>query len=176
MMTYDEKLKTGNPLMEVFSFTESDLERNRVGFLGEQQQEQMKNQFSNSASLYSGVYAIAGVFGFLVLITLASTQISYKAAGIWIGLLVLVVLGLRVLIRNLRQPLEDDLKDGRVRIAEGVVKLDIDQNGSGYSLLIGDQTFSLTTKMFLAFKNLEPYRVYYLPYTRTIVSAEWLRE
>lgn len=162
------------PLMSALNFNAYDLEQNRAGHLSQYQRERMESRFQNSASIYSGLYGIGITVAFFVLMAFGARLIDFRQTGIWMGILLLVILGLRFFIRMLRQPLEDDLKQGVVTAVEGIVTLNI-SDGGGYSLIIGDQSFLLPQKTFLAFKNHEPYCVYYLPYSRTLVSAEWLR-
>jgi hypothetical protein len=36
--------------------------------------------------------------------------------------------------------------------------------------------FAINKPIFLAFKNGDPYRIYYAPHSKTLLSAEWLRD
>jgi hypothetical protein len=66
-----------------------------------------------------------------------------------------------------------------VESIEGIVELDIRQsfrtNQQQFVVTIGSMEFKVGTDVFLAFKNREPYRIYYAPGSNTILSAEWLR-
>ena len=43
------------------------------------------------------------------------------------------------------------------------------------SSALAASTFVVSKQVFLAFKNGDPYRVYYAPNSKRIVAAEWLR-
>lgn len=45
-----------------------------------------------------------------------------------------------------------------------------------YNLKIGKLNFKIKKFGMLAFKNDEPYAIYYTPRTKILLSAEWLRE
>ena len=70
----------------------------------------------------------------------------------------------------------EDLRENRILAAEGRVDLSI-QGDYDYFLLVEKQRFRLRKKdTFLTFKNGDPYRIYYTPRSRQILSVEWLRE
>jgi hypothetical protein len=61
---------------------------------------------------------------------------------------------------------------------EGGIQLDVVNHGKGgigYKICCQDRCFDVSKDVFLAFKNQEPYLIYYVPYSNTILSAEWLR-
>ena len=72
-----------------------------------------------------------------------------------------------------------DIRKGEVDVAEGRVILDVigqGNSGNAYSARIENVTFAINKPIFLAFKNGDPYRIYYAPHSKTILSPEWLRE
>jgi hypothetical protein len=71
----------------------------------------------------------------------------------------------------------DDLPRPEIGALQGRVNLDMSVNGknSTLSLTIQDTQFDVKKDVFLAFKNGDPYAIYYAPHTKTILSAEWLR-
>ncbi|MBK8029121.1 MAG: hypothetical protein IPK17_06325 [Chloroflexi bacterium] len=51
------------------------------------------------------------------------------------------------------------------------------EDGSGnYFVWLDGRKFKVQHDGFLAFKNGDPYRLYYTPHSHTILSAEWLRD
>jgi hypothetical protein len=72
----------------------------------------------------------------------------------------------------------DDLRKGEIANIEGRVRLDIADNGrsSSYSVAIEKTIFRINKQVFLAFKNGDPYRIYYAPHSMKMLSAEWLRD
>ncbi len=61
---------------------------------------------------------------------------------------------------------------------QGHVDLDIrgGRNSVVYRLIISGEYFQVDKAVFLAFKNDEPYAVYFAPHSHKLLSAEWLRE
>jgi hypothetical protein len=72
----------------------------------------------------------------------------------------------------------DDLRSTEISALQGHVNLDMTVNGksSTLSLTIQDTKFDVKKDVFLAFKNGDPYAIYYAPHSKTILSAEWLRQ
>lgn len=60
---------------------------------------------------------------------------------------------------------------------KGRVSLNIyEGKNGGYSVAIDDIAFHVSSSVFLAFKNNDPYRIYYAPSSKVILSAEALRD
>jgi hypothetical protein len=72
----------------------------------------------------------------------------------------------------------DDLRAPEIGGLQGRVNLDMSVNGksSTLRLTIQDTKFDVKKDVFLAFKNSDPYAIYYAPHSKTILSAEWLRQ
>jgi hypothetical protein len=67
-----------------------------------------------------------------------------------------------------------------VDAVEGLVNLRIKHHylrppRSQYVIELEKLRFDTAHRIFLAFKNGDPYRIYYAPGSNTILSAEWLR-
>lgn len=62
---------------------------------------------------------------------------------------------------------------GKVRTTEGHIRLDIIGKDK-YAVFMGEEQFDVSKETFLAFKNNDPYRLYYVPFSNTLVAAEWL--
>lgn len=69
-----------------------------------------------------------------------------------------------------------DLEKGNVAMAAGQIRLNIYGFGNriGFSVGIEKQSFGVKRRILLAFKNGEPYQIYYAPHSRTLLSAEHL--
>ena len=50
------------------------------------------------------------------------------------------------------------------------------QNTAEYFLRVENMRFTIKQNAFLTFKNGDPYRLYYAPYSQQILSVEWLRD
>ncbi len=77
--------------------------------------------------------------------------------------------------RNRLRRVRTDLDAGEVCAASGPVKLDIQASGETdvkCTLKVSDLTFDISKQVMLALRDGEPYRVYYLPNTKRILSAE----
>src|SRR5262249_36406955 len=77
-------------------------------------------------------------------------------------------------LNNLRR----DLLSGKAGAVEGRIALDVAarKEGAYYRVAVANQTFGVRKNVFLAFKNGDPYRIYYAPHSKTLLSAEWLRD
>lgn len=87
-----------------------------------------------------------------------------------------------------------DLRERRAESVEGRVQLDLHRSYNGsmhhvggnhyrmsggrdqYYVYIGGMRFEVSKAGFLAFKNDDPYIVYYAPHSKMLLSAEWLRD
>ena len=81
-----------------------------------------------------------------------------------------------------RSRVNADLRKGDVFIAEGLISLYIQKIQNGqlvfyiYHADIQQQRFKLEKIVYDAFVNGDPYAIYYAPYSKTLLSAEWLRD
>jgi hypothetical protein len=161
----NHKNKPGNVLMEALDFDEDDLEANRAGQLSEVQ--------------YNNMYSKRMVFIY-VFVTLSTVIVFMSILTLSLNLFVMATAIIFFMRMKLHQ-FDNDLK-GNVLPMEGVVKLDVITNkihtnvssGVAYSIRINDRKLNVEKKAFLAFKNGDPYRIYFTPNTKKILSAEWL--
>lgn len=71
----------------------------------------------------------------------------------------------------------DDVRSSEISSMQGRVNLEMTGNkNTSLSLTMNDTKFTVKKSVFLAFKNGDPYVIYYTPHTHTLLSAEWLRE
>ena len=186
-MTDKRKLKPDELLMDSIGFDEDDLAANRAGKLGPNQAARLKRLQQNAR--ISGV-AANGVGTLLMLGGLILTIIGFLGAiGLVIVGLMFLAVGMQLFMRNglwtlraARAQLLDSQMNAVERI-EGRVSLDVQaRNGfmgsssSEYTVRLEGRDWSVTREVFLAFKNGDPYALYYGPRSGVVLAAEWLRE
>jgi len=159
--------------MDAIGFTDEDLEANLEGSLSDSQQNWLKRE--RAWWIYRIVLALiaftAGC-GFVLVNRLRDIDIYSIIIGFCIFTGIFVFAAASKWLR-----FNADLRDG-IEIAEGRIKLDIRdeaQERSRYRIIIEHVTLKIDKEVFLAFKNGDPYAIYYLPHTKNILSAVWLR-
>jgi hypothetical protein len=159
------KNKPGNVLMDALDFDENDLLANRNGQLGESQYDDLHSQRIQFLAASVAVFLLI-VFFMIFVLVFGNTFMP--------GLVMLIIGGAFAMVAYLyshKLKFDRDIQ-GVVELLEGVVELDIIQETC--ALDIDDCRFYVSSKVFLAFKNGDPYRIYFTCRTRKILSAEWL--
>lgn len=162
-------------LQRTLKFTLEDLKLNRDGQLSEAQREKHKPPEVSRLALYviaGHALLIGGLLGAIAIIT--------GEFAMWIVLAIVVALGLLPFLLmnnegNINPTLRGDVQHGVVKKACGItiIKQTKDRNNiSSYELYVDDLTLKLTASQASAFINEEVYCVYYLPLSRTLLSAE----
>ena len=157
-------------LMEALRFTAEDLEANRAGRLGPGNVARLNGSRLTNVwlAVISGI--VCGVLGLVGLAANSISTVCLAQAGFF------VVFSLGVLIYNWwkARKLAGDLNRGQVEAIQGIVTLVAASTGrsSIYRLGIGDEQFTVKAKVYNAFKNRDPYVIYYVPSSRNLVSAE----
>ena len=162
-------------LKNALDFAEEDLESNREGRLSENQIALLRRESINWLSI-----ALTGLVSGMLLF---SGNISSNLFWLIVGIFLFIFFGQRYLVnRNV-------LNSDRVNSIEGRVHQSIVPSflvGTDYRLTVNDTMFSVSKNVFLAFKNTDPYVMYYITYSvflankptsihsRKILSAEWL--
>ncbi|MEZ4669305.1 MAG: hypothetical protein R3E39_15475 [Anaerolineae bacterium] len=165
-MEKPKKLKPSDVLMDAIGFHKEDLTLNQLGKLSNHQ----KQAILRKRNIWLVVLAIwCPVF---IIVLIASLRAGLPI-GREIGPLILVVLlglfcGSEVLV------IHNDAKNGRAKRVKGPITLSI--NNNHFQMTIDKQEFIVKKHIFLAFKNGDPYRIYYNPRDNRILSAEWLRD
>jgi hypothetical protein len=71
----------------------------------------------------------------------------------------------------------DDIRAPEIASLQGRVNLEMAGNkNTSLTLRLQDTKFTVNKNVFLAFKNGDPYAVYFAPHSKRLLSAEWLRE
>jgi hypothetical protein len=178
-MAEKPKHKPEHLLMEALDFTDEDLAANREGYLTKRQLLRL-SQRQNSWTMGVVLAAIGSVFlcAFAIMDGIRIGDTVSSRVGI-IGLIAILAGGFVLYTWTKGARFAVDLRQGELEAVEGRVALDVISQGSSgnaYTVQIEDRTFAINKPIFLAFKNGDPYRIYYAPHSRTILSAEWLRE
>lgn len=168
-------------LMEALAFDEDDLAANQAGELSSRQvarlnREQLSTGLGGALVLVFGIVIVSLVMGTVnfALMTLPALVILIAISAFF--------LGLSAVIWSRSRKLYADLVDRWVAEIEGRVDLSVraGQNAASYYLRVGDGEdsvrFTVKQRAFLAFKNGDPYRIYYARRSKRLLSAEWLRE
>ncbi len=170
-MPGDTKLKKyEDVLMRALNFTEDDLALNAAGQLSAAQLNRLKTQRTSTAILAVALSVIVG--GLLLFANVYARSLAPLVMMVLFVILFTVVTGIIPAVQMTR-----DLQAG-VQVAEGRVELDTiaRRRRTAYVVKLDGQKFKVRKMTFLAFKNGDPYRIYYAPHSRTILSAEWLRD
>ena len=165
-------------LMDAIGFDAGDLAMNQAGTFSETQRRKLENwRIFWTLGLAAAVIVGAGMSALLFLAILFAPQsVALKiAAGLVAIILACVVLYAFCWFK--RADYLDDLDECIVYAAEGRIHLILDEgrNNARYLVGVGSLTFVVGKPTFLAFKNGDPYRIYYAPNSKRIVAAEWLR-
>lgn len=161
-------------LQRILKFDTDDLKINREGKISEAQHDKHKPAEVSKLALYViGGHAIliGGLLGAIALIT--------GEVAMWIVLAIVLGLGLLpfVLMTNegdINPALRGDVQNGFVKKACGItiITKTTNNNVSTYELYVDGLTLKLTTNQASAFVSEEIYCVYYLPLSKTLLSAE----
>jgi hypothetical protein len=162
-------------LMDALGFDEDDLQANADGHLSERQRQLFKSQYGRLIrwGLIVGVIAV-GLIVFLMIVFAYNICAASTVAFALISL---------VLLMFYQQTFKDWAKLNTVlrfpvESAEGVIVLDLEGGSSNvvpkYVIKLGQVRFEVDKSIFLAFKNGDPYRLYFVA-DAMLLSAESLR-
>ncbi len=158
-------------------FDENDLEAKRNGRLTRQQAERLLEKRKQS-TLNTTWWLLPGgvVLGGLFLVGAVSTRqlaFAFLAGGVGLGL-ILYFRGVHSAEKRLREA----IARGVVEAGQGAIQCSSSNDGkygTSYRLRLGDLQFDyVSQEVYLAFRHLDGYTLYYLPQSKTIVSAEAL--
>jgi|GEM_PF-5183695 len=162
-------------LQRNLNFTVDDLRANREGRISEAQHEKHKPpEVSKLAFYVIGGHAvvIVGLLGAIALVT--------GKMAMWIVVGVVLALGLLPFLimnneGNINPTLRGDVQKGTVAKACGIVFINENvsrNNTRTYELYVDGITIKLTSNQAGAFIHEQDYCVYYLPLSKTLLSAE----
>ncbi len=174
-MAMEKSKKYEDLLMDALGFDEDDLAANRAGVVTEAQIGVLHRMIRRQALGWIALIVIVLPYT-LVLIPglLALKNIDWICCCFTspiVGGIILFTTFLRRMTIYM-----DDIYERRVKVAEGRVQLNVKAwRNAQYQLQVGDQRFPVNKKGLLTFKTGDPYRIYYAPHSKRILSAEWLR-
>ena len=158
-------------LMDALAFDEDDLDANQAGHFSPEQRARFIGEQRKIA-------VFAGFFTLLLALWIGATRLNAAAApALFVFIPIFAALFLTYAVKVLR--LSSDLREDRVLTAEGRVALSMKGSGSNQvecTVKVGAMRFRVKQPVFLAFKNGDPYCIYYTRRSKRLLSAEWLRE
>lgn len=165
------KSKPEHALMVALNFTDEELALNRDENLSDEQ----KVWLTSLRNRWLKTLIASTIFGILFL------MIGMVREDVWIWIWIILIVGpgsaYLIAVSGKIAAYSRDIRLGRALMIEGRVILDIsgkEGNLMKYLIKAEGLTFVVSKTVFLAFKNGDPYRIYYTPYTKQILSAEWL--
>jgi hypothetical protein len=159
-------------LLDALEITPADLEANRAGELGTNQQDRLLSLRQRTVLIGS-----IGFFGFVLLATTllyfgqVNQQFMLTALGIFTTMINALFGGIygQQFMRFSR-----DIRNADVEVLEGNLEriLKADNRFNNYAVRIEDTEFYLNKEQFLLFKHEAPYRFYRAPYSKILLAAE----
>jgi hypothetical protein len=179
-MWEDEKHKyqPAPALADVLRFTDAELDLNRVGQLSPGQADQLLTHAHEWRSLILLVLIAAGVMNVGVILDGLRIGDTLSSRIAILGVIGAVTYGIYLLVARHTRGYYLDAA-GPVASIQGRVRLDVHDTrnkGTIFHIAVADETFPANKDVFLAFKNDEPYALYFTPHTRHLLSAELLAD
>ncbi|MBN8594323.1 MAG: hypothetical protein J0M33_21380 [Anaerolineae bacterium] len=180
-MTEKRKRKPDELLMDSLGFDEDDLAANRAGRLGASQQSRLQ-RMQKTATTDSTMGIIAGVgvllLGLVFLVPILQTSIACVLLGIVPVAIAAFIFGQARRSQRVARTDMLDLQNQIVERIEGLVSLDVRERGgtTAYAVRLEGWEWIVNREVFLAFKNGDPYALYYTLHSNMLLAAEWLRE
>ncbi len=163
----NEADSTQEDLMWAIGFTPTDLETNQEGVLSDHQRRKFQSERRTSV-------LNAAALGVLIIAVFVLMHKWDSMTGI-VLLLPIFGCGWLALVSITRAlDCHNDIKHNQADSVQGRVSLDISDKGY-YMIQLQQKVWPVKKTIFLAFKNGDPYAIYFAPRTNKILSAEWLR-
>ncbi|MBN1963800.1 MAG: hypothetical protein JW910_04080 [Anaerolineae bacterium] len=172
-MTDPARIALDSRLTRVLSFTARDLAANREAYLSKAQRERIFRQARWATwgwAIFAACMAWAGLPFLLNLLTATPECSALCGSMIFLPVAAGAAYGSWRTWRNMRA----DLHKGTVASAAGRARLEIEEVGQSvaYRLHIGRIRFRVEEDVLLAFRQDGYYRVYFVPHTAVLLSAE----
>lgn len=167
------KIDPSYTLMQALEYDSNDLKANRDGELGAWQISRLRRMQRKQLGSFSTRLTWALVFLFMGILSAKVNPLA-NAESVLVFLIVMVG-GFLYSSRPLSVGflLYRDERRGKINVVEGHIRLDIIEKDK-YAVSMGEERFDVSKETFLAFKNNDPYWLYYVPFSDTLVAAEWL--
>lgn len=161
-------------LMQSLNFTTDDLNANREHKMSSAQREYFTPKKMNpfvTAVFYGHLALIVGIFAVMAILT---GSMAMWWITLLVGLLLYAPFTYAKAQNRMRPALQDDLAKGVVTEARGYVFLEekMERKKPYIELTVDGVTFKLKPKRAAHFRHEGEYCVYYLPGSKTLLSAE----
>lgn len=171
-MPKDPKTTYDQQLMDALHFDAHDLAENREGRLTPPQRKKLE--------AYRNTWTVWRVIGFALAAFASGMAFAESLHALIVVIWVTFTLFYFYSRWQLR-PYLIDLQEGRVRMQEGRVKLDVNHHDAvgrknEFIVSMVNKRFNVKRPIFDAFNNAHAYRVYFAPKSQVLISAEWMRE
>ncbi len=177
MIAAKKYVSPAHSLSAALGFTEAELKQNRDGFLSGLQRSVL---LSTSQRHWITMIVISIALALPAWSALQTLRLDVLSSNL---LLLFICISLEIVAYALLimpdSSLRQDAKAMRAASVQGRVHLDVVHyfgSGVSFSMSINGMYFGITQVTFMAFKNDEPYAVYFAPRSHRLLSAEWLRE
>lgn len=159
-------------LLQAFNLREEDIVANRAGRLSERQKTWLAPPKVRGLVLLviAGHMAlIGGLLGAIALITGEPILFFVLLIVLGLGALPFMLIGREGIGRPV---LQNDVQRGKVSMIQGTIVPDPDTVNRRYYVQVGDLRFKVTARVYGRFIANADYRLYYLPDSKTLLSAE----
>lgn len=165
---------TPDPILaKSIGFDDDDLRQNRAGRLSMSQANRLQSTQQNTSYGLIGAALLISIFMLPIIIEVMRS--GGILPGLIMGLIWLGITGALVTIsRRDAGKMAADLANARVEKAQGIVQCYTSgSKATRYNLRMGDLLFeNVPQNLYIGFKHLEAYTLYYTPQTHRIVAAE----
>jgi hypothetical protein len=164
-------------LMAILGFDEDDLAANRAGRISLKQIARLKRKRQGFMPTPKTIVGLGAVLVAILWGTIGVTRLSYETLStLTMTMMLFVVIALKMMEHF--DGITADVRKETVEEVEGRVELSMQTtlNADRYFLNVDQMRFKVTQQALLAFKNGDPYRIYYAPRSKQVLSVEWLRE
>jgi hypothetical protein len=163
-------------LMKAMDFDSVDVGANRMGFLTEEQRENLTGE-----RWYWRLWSIITLVAvpLFIAMTIADGIHRHDTVASRVGMIALILILAGVLYAYTHSKwkrVHTDILEGRVLSVVGTVKLKKhrENNGTKYEVMVEKMKFSVMRRVSEAFQQGEIYRIYYAPHSKIALSAELL--
>jgi hypothetical protein len=158
--------------MWAIGFTPTDLEANQEGVLSDHQ----RRKFQSERRTNLLMMLLWSLFAITIWVVGQNSISHENLICLLIPAIFCVGIGLLKQLETLAY--HRDIRQNCAEAVQGRVRLDVSDKGkkAAYVVQLQHKVWPVKKTVFLAFKNGDPYAIYYAPHTNKILSAEWLRE
>lgn len=179
----ESKHKYAQLLSKALHFFERDLAANQRGVMSDYQLGRLRSRVWTAAALTIPFIILGAVVAVMQYQSMSRFGAQPSAIFGTTALVLVVIWGIAGgLFWLFTGGVLRDLREQRVAQVSGRVSLDMSRYTfltrlpQTYSIMIEGKRFEITREALLTFKNGDPYTIYYAPHSKTVLSADWLRD